>query len=103
MSGSTTRQTAIGIVFLGLGLFLIGTAVAPVVIGMLEHPVTHADVTLSVLFVGLAVSLFGALLIPFSGAAPALQVFVTLAAPYIPKLGGNRAGDPPAPPTGGTP
>lgn len=82
--------TSLGLVFLLVGLALIGVAVLPVV------PAPHtAHVALTPLFIGVAFSIFGALLIPSSGAQTALTVIVTTAAPYIPRFGGQRAGDPP--------
>lgn len=94
-----TAGTLIGVVFLLVGLGLVGLAVAPVIIGMLEVPHVHADVSLTVLFVGLATAIFGALLIPDAGAKSALTVIVATAGPYLPTFG-RRKTDPPA---GGAP
>lgn len=93
----TARQTAIGVTFLVVGLVLVSLAVLPVVLGAVQHPPVHADVSLWFLFTGLAVAIFGALVIPGAGAQAALTVIVTTAAPYLPTFG-RRKGD-----TGGQP
>ena len=89
--------TALGVVFLALGLALVGVAVLPVV------PAPHtAHVALTPLLIGVGLAVFGALLIPDANAKTALTVIVTTAAPYLPW--GRRKDDVPPPPApGGTP
>lgn len=90
---TSLRQTIVGILFLALGLLLVGLAVAPAVIGMIEH--AHADVTLWLLGVGLVVAIYGALLIIPKEARGALGTLGSTAAPYVPWRK--------TPPPGGTP
>lgn len=89
-----TAGTALGVVFLLVGLALVGVGVLPVI------PAPHtAHVMLTPLLIGVAFAVFGALLIPDAGAKTALTVIVTTAGPYLPTFG-RRKTDPPA---GGTP
>lgn len=83
------RQTVIGLVFLLAGLTVLGFALA-------QHPIP-----LAILLTGVGVAVLGALIIPASGAYPAFQQIVVTVAPYVPFVGGRRAGDnpPPLPPT----
>ena len=98
MSRDTARQTALGLVFLVVGFALVALATLPAVLGVFAHPPRPAVVSLWILYTGLAVAVFGALLIPSSGAETALTVFGATVGSYLPKFGGKRAGDPPSVP-----
>lgn len=97
------RQFLIGFLFLVIGVLLILLAVSPVIIGLLSKPRVHGDVSLAFLAIGVSVAVFGAWLVPSSGAGPVVQQIITVAGPYIPRIGGSRAGDPPQPPKVGSP
>jgi hypothetical protein len=95
------RQLALGLLFLTVGLLLIGLAVSPFLIGLMATPRVHVDVTaLTLVFlgIGLFVAIFGALLIPFSGTAPAIKELVVVAGPVLDRIPGvSRVGDPKPP------
>jgi hypothetical protein len=100
-----TRQTALGILFLALGLLLVGIAVAPVVALLIAHQPAPAVTTVFVAFilVGVVTAIFGGFLLPSSGVPAATTQLITIAGPYIPRFPGvSRVGDPPSlPPAGG--
>ena len=85
------RQTILGVLFLIVGLALIVLAALPAI---QRQPVSFAFLALAV-----AVAVFGAWLLPSSGAPAAVQQIITVVGPYVPRLGGARAGDPPLPPS----
>lgn len=78
------RQTILGVLFLAIGI-------AVLTVGLGNTPV---DKFVTVL--GLAIAIFGAVMIPSSGAGDAAQKFVTVFGAYIPRVGGSRPADPPA-------
>lgn len=80
------KQTLLGLVFLIAGLVVLLLAL------------TATPISVTLVLIGVGVAVFGAILIPSSGAAPALQSIFVVISPYIPRIGGQRAGDPPAPP-----
>lgn len=85
----------IGILFLLLGIVIIAAALAPVI----QHP--PAAIAVPILVAGIVVAIFGALIVPSSGAGPALAKIVVVVGPYMPFAGpGRRAGeaDGPSPP-----
>lgn len=82
-----TRQTFLGWLFLLVGLALTALAVLP---ATHRQPVSFAFVAL-----GVGVALFGAYLLPSSGAPVAVQQIITVLGPYVPLIGGRRASDPP--------
>lgn len=86
------RQTAVGSLFLLVGLVIIGAGLYPAIA---KPPQT---VSIVLVLIGVGVAVFGALLIPSVGAGEALHVFFVNVAGYIPIPGGRRSGDPPAPP-----
>jgi hypothetical protein len=67
---SHIAQTIIGAIFLAVGLFLLAVAVGPAAHAAYTHG-PHVDVSMTVLFVGLATALFGA------GCIPSLLPLVT--------------------------
>jgi hypothetical protein len=88
-----TRQTILGVLFLVVGLVVTGLALIPAVHGVAP--------SLVFLLTGIGVALFGAYLIPSSGAPVALtQLFVSLGTTNLPIVGGRRASDPAAPKDG---
>ena len=90
-----SRQTFLGWLFLALGVLAFLLALSPVVIGLLSTPRVHADVSLPFLVTGFVVAVFGAVLLPSSGAAPAATKVVNIFAPYVPRIPGmSRVGDP---------
>lgn len=93
------QQAFLGYLILALGLGLVGLATAPTVIGMNAHPAVQVPVALTLLFVGLAVVILGALLIPSSGAGPVVTQFFALIAPWAPRQLPPPPPSPP-PPTG---
>lgn len=102
------RQFALGLVFLAVGLVLIALAVSPVIIGLLETPRTHGDVSLPFLGLGVLVAVFGAWIIPSSGAPAAFTQIVVASGPLLNRVPGlSRVDDPkpqaPTPPAGGVP
>ena len=81
-----SRPTIIGILFLLIGLAIVAVVLAPVFVAIKAHaPFAAPSVTL--LIIGLAVLVFGALLIPFSGAGGAASSLLVIAGPYIPTFG----------------
>lgn len=95
-----TRQTLLGLLFLLVGLAIVATVLAPVVAAVVAKTPAPA-ISLSLLVIGIGLALFGALLVPSSGVGPAMtQLTVVLSNTSLPFVGGRRAGDAPAPPTG---
>lgn len=74
----------VGFLFLVFGLLIaiIGLGSTPV-----DRWVTGA---------GLVVAVLGGIAIPHSGLGGAFQTIIVNVGPYLPKIGGSRAGDPPA-------
>lgn len=98
-----TRQTFLGWLFLGLGVLAFLAALSPVVVGWLSHPRVHGDVAITVLLAGFVVALFGAWLLPSSGAPVAGAQMIAVIGPYVPRIPGlSRVGDSP-PPSSPTP
>jgi hypothetical protein len=97
------RQFALGLVFLCVGLVLVALAVSPVVLGLLATPRGHGDVSLPFLGVGVFLAIFGAYLIPSSGAPGAFTAIVVASGPILNRVPGlSRVDDPkPQPPAGG--
>lgn len=95
------RQTFLGWLFLGLGVLAFLLALSPMVLGLLATPRVHGDVSVPFLLVGFVVALFGAWLLPSSGAPAASAQMVAVIGPYLPRIPGrSRVGDPkPEPPT----
>lgn len=94
-----SRQTFLGYLFLLLGVLAFLGALAPVAIGLLSHPRVHGDASISVLTIGFVVALFGAWLLPSSGAPAAGAQMVAVIGPYVPRIPGlSRVGDPPSAP-----
>lgn len=90
-----SRQTALGYLFLAIGLGLIALATAPTVLGLRAHPPVHVDVPLALLGFGVALAVFGAWLLPESGAPAAVTGFVGVVGPYVPRIPGlSRVSDP---------
>lgn len=85
-------QRTIGLLFLLIGIIITGVSLLPA----LQHP--PASPLITILIIGIAVSVFGALLVPSSHAETALKSLTVIIAPYVPRFGGSRAGDPPVPP-----
>lgn len=79
-------QFVVGVLFLLVGLLvaMIGLGSTPV-----DRWVTGG---------GLIVSVLGGIAIPHSGLGGAFQTIIVNVGPYIPRIGGSRSGDPPAPP-----
>ena len=85
-----SRPTLFGLLFLLIGLAIVLGVLAPVYVAIKAHtPIVEPSVTL--LCVGLAVLVFGALLIPFSGADKAASSLLVIAGPYIPTFGRRAA------------
>lgn len=83
-----TRQTLLGLLFLLIGLAIIAVVLAPVVLAIKAHT-APADLSVMQLVIGLAVTVFGAIVIPSSGAAPAIQNILVLASTTnLPFIGG---------------
>ena len=94
-----TRPTLFGLLFLLVGLAIVGAVLAPVFVAIRAHTaIVEPSVTL--LCVGLVMLVFGALLIPFSGADEGASKLLVLAGPYIPTFG-RRAGSGEVPPPSG--
>ena len=92
------RRTTIGVLFIVLGLVIIGAALYPVVYRVLPN--------VWILGLGVVVAILGGIILPSSGTGPALERLVVLAGPWIPRVPGlSRVGDPkpPAPPPGSEP
>lgn len=88
------RQAVLGVVFLALGVLVIIAAIWPVL--------SHQPIALWPLVAGIAVAVFGAWLIPSSGAGTVVnQMIVSLGNTNLPLVGGRRSNDPPAPPPSG--
>lgn len=89
------QQAFLGYLFLAVGLVLLVLSVLPLVMGMLATPRGHADPLYLLAFLGIAIAVFGAWLIPSSNAGPVVQQFVTVVGPWIPRIPGlGRASDP---------
>jgi hypothetical protein len=91
------RQTFLGWFFLLLGIALIALAAAPIVAALRAHapppPVTM--LFLGFLLIGIVVAIFGAWLLPSSGAPVAVTQMVAVVGPWIPRVPGlSRVGDP---------
>jgi hypothetical protein len=91
------RQTVLGALFIVIGIAVVGAAIVPA----FAHP--PQPLSLWILLAGLGVLVFGAWLIPSSGAGQTFnQIVVSLGNTSLPfvggKPGGQRAGDPPANP-----
>lgn len=78
-------QTVVGLIFLALGLVLVGVVLAPAVAALRAHA-PAATIALVPLCVGIGVAVFGALVIPSSGAGQAVKDL--LAAVVAAKQGG---------------
>jgi hypothetical protein len=95
------RASVIGFLFLVVGLVLIGLGAAPAVLGILATPHVRGDVDLTVLGIGIFLAIFGAWLVPSSGAGVAFSQIVLASGPLLDRVPGlSRVGDP-KPPTGG--
>lgn len=90
--------SVMGVLFLAVGLALVGVVVLPVL------PAPHsAHVALTPLLVGVGLAVFGALLVDATETRTALTVIVTTAAPYLPWSRRKDDPAPPAAPPGATP
>lgn len=95
-----SRQTFLGWLFLVLGVLLILLAVSPIVVGLLATPRGHGDVSLPFLGFGVGLAIFGAWLLPSSGAPAAVTQIIAVSGPLLNRVPGlSRIGDPtPKPP-----
>ena len=86
-------QTAVGLVFLLLGLFLISIACGPATLALLEHPPRAVTIPLLPLSIGIVLAVFGALIIPASGAdVAATKLTVILGKTNLPFVGKGTSG-----------
>lgn len=93
-----TRPTLFGLLFLVIGFAIVTVVLAPVLVAIKAHAVI-VEPSVTLLVIGLAVLVFGALLIPFSGASGAASSLLVIAGPYIPSFGRRAAsGEVTAPP-----
>jgi hypothetical protein len=84
------RQTMLGALFLIIGVAVVLASIIPA----FAHP--PLPLVLWPLLAGLGVTVFGAWLIPSSGAGQTFnQIVVSLGNTSLPFVGGRRAGDPP--------
>ena len=81
-----TRPTIFGLLFLLVGLAIVTAVLGPVLIAIKMHAAIAAP-SVTMLCVGLVMMIFGALLIPFSGADEGASKLLVLAGPYIPSFG----------------
>jgi hypothetical protein len=95
-SGMATRRT-LGILFLLLGLLIMAPAILPALFALAEHPPRVVPISVVPLMIGIPIALFGALMIPFSGAdiaATKLQVILRRTSlPYVGRGVGGQSGD----------
>lgn len=94
-----SRQTFLGWLFLVVGLLLIALAGAPIVVALRTHapPPPVTTLFLGFLCIGIVVAVFGAYLLPSSGAPVAVSQIIAVVGPYLPSVripGVSRAGDP---------
>jgi hypothetical protein len=99
MSSGMATQRTLGILFLLLGLVIMAPAILPALFALAEHPPRVVPISVVPLMIGLPIALFGALMMPFSGAdvaATKLQVILRRTSlPYVGRVPGGAA-------TGGT-
>jgi hypothetical protein len=98
------KRTLLGSLFLLVGLGILAAALVPVGAALWFHqPVTPISTPfLGFLLAGVAVAVFGAWMIPNSGADVTFnQIIFALGSTSLPWVGGKRKDDPPAPPKGG--
>jgi hypothetical protein len=95
------RQTAVGLLFILVGLALLVLVASPVIVAIRAHTALP-DLSFSLVLTGLGTALFGAWLLPSSGVSATTVNILSVAGPYIPF--GRRANSgeaaPPPPPTG---
>lgn len=82
--GENLIHFVVGLAFMAGGGWLVYYAL---------HQEPHSD---KVLYIGIGVAVFGAWIMPTI--ATSIRQLVVIVAPYLPKVGGQRAGDPPAQP-----
>lgn len=104
------RQTLFGFVFLLIGLFLLMISVAPVLVALKMHEKPPELTTLVVVLIciGLGTALFGAFLMPSSGAPTTFNnLMISLGRTNLPFVGGRKTTEIAAaeaqPPAGPTP
>ena len=78
-----------------LGTLFLLLGIGAFVFVLLQKPISVPLVSISA-----ALAIFGALLLPNSGAGTALQTVSVTVKPFIPVFGGRRAGDPQVTTTG---
>jgi hypothetical protein len=92
-SGMATRRT-LGILFLLLGIVIMAPAILPALFALAEHPPRVVPISVIPLMIGIPIALFGALMIPFSGAdIAATKLQVILRRTSLPYVGGGASGD----------
>lgn len=99
---SPVRPTIIGYEKVAEGIFgnLLHVVVGLFFMGggawMVYYAINHPPLNKVLLYGGGGTTLFGALILPTI--LPVVKQIVVFIVPYIPLIGGKRAGDPPAPP-----
>ena len=93
------RQSALGLLFLLVGIALLFVVCAPVVVAIKAH-VPVPGLSFSLVLTGLGTALFGAWLLPSSGVGATTVNILSVAGPYLPSLPGRRvnSGEQGAPP-----
>lgn len=92
-NGMATRRT-LGILFLLLGLLIMAPAILPALFALAEHPPRVVPISVVPLMIGIPIALFGALMIPFSGAdIAATKLQVILRRTSLPYVGRGANGD----------
>lgn len=81
-----TRQAFFGLLFVVVGLALLGAVCAPVVVAIKAHGKVP-DLSLPLVLAGLGTALFGAWLFPSSGVGATTVNILSVAGPYIPTFG----------------
>jgi Na+/glutamate symporter len=86
-----TRQTILGYLFLVLGLFVALVMLAPLVAAAIHsQPTTITMTAVVMLSIGIGVSVYGAFLLPSSGAKTALhELSIELKESSLPVVGGH--------------
>jgi hypothetical protein len=85
-------QRLLGILFLVLGLVIMAPSIVPALLALTEHPPRVVPMSVIPLSIGIVLALFGALMIPFSGAdVAAKKLTVILATTSLPFVGKGNA------------
>jgi hypothetical protein len=93
-----TRQTVLGSLFVALGVVIMFVMLAPMAVAAIHGTaVTITVLALALLAIGIGVALFGAWLIPASGAPVAFQqLTIALSNSSLPFVGKDRRGNGPS-------